>query len=95
MKKRDEYVEKLSAQLVEWDNQIEQLQDKALSATPDSGEGYSKAIAALKTKRDQAAQKLQGISAAGEDEWEDMKEGTDRVWNEVRSNLRDAILKIK
>jgi hypothetical protein len=95
MNKRDEYVEKLSAQLVEWDTQIEQLQDKALSSTPDSSKDYSQAIAALKKKRNEAAHKLQGVSAAGDDEWEDMKEGTDRVWDEVRTNLRDAILKIK
>ena len=95
MNKRDDYVEKLSAQLVEWDSQIEQLQDKALSSRPDSSKDYSQAIAALKQKRNEAAQKLQGVSAAGDDEWEDMKEGTDRVWDEVRSNLRDAILKIK
>jgi len=95
MDKRAEYVEKLSAQLVEWDTQIEQLQDKAQSATPGSGEDFAPAIAALKMKRDKAALKLQGISAAGDSEWEDMKEGTDRVWDEVRSDLRDAILRIK
>jgi len=95
MNRRAEYVEELSAQLVEWDTQIERLQDKALSSTPDSGEDCSQAIAALKRKRDEAAQKLQGISAAGDDEWEELKQGTDRVWGEVRNNLRDAILKIK
>lgn len=95
MNKKAEYLEKLSAQLVAWDNEIERLQDTALSSAPDSGEDYSQAIAALKRKRDEAAQKLQGISAAGDDEWEELKQGTDRVWGEVRNNLRDAILKIK
>jgi hypothetical protein len=90
-----EYVEKLSAQMVEWDAQIDLLKDKAKSATPESHFDYSYAIAALQLKRDEAAVKLQGISAATDDEWEDLKTGTDQVWDEVRTILHDAILKIK
>jgi len=95
MDKRTEYVETLSAQMVEWDNHIAQLKDKAQSATPETKTDYSGAIAALQQKRDEAAQKLQGISAASDDEWEELKTGTDQVWGEVRSILRDAVLKIK
>ena len=95
MDKRTEYVERLSAQMVEWDNQIERLQDKAESTGPESKSDYSQAIAALKLKRDEAAQKLQGISAAGDEEWEELKAGTEQVWGEVRTILRDAVMKIK
>lgn len=95
MDKRTEYVEKLSAQMVEWDNQIDRLKDKAASATADSKADYSQAIAALQQKREEAALKLQGISAASEEDWEDLKKGTDQVWGEVRSILRDAVMKIK
>ncbi|HEY5514273.1 MAG TPA: hypothetical protein VIK40_11580, partial [Geomonas sp.] len=85
MDKRTEYVERLSAQMVEWDTEIERLKDKAESATPESKTDYSQAIAALQLKRDEAALKLQGISAASDDEWEDLKTGTDQVWGEVRT----------
>ncbi|HBG06644.1 MAG: hypothetical protein A2075_04690 [Geobacteraceae bacterium GWC2_58_44] len=93
MDKRTEYVEKLSSQMVEWDNQIERLKDQAQSARPFSE--YSRAMAALQLKRDEAALKLQGISAASDDEWEDLKTGTEQVWGELRGILRDAVLKIK
>jgi len=95
MDKRAEYVEKLSSQMVEWDAQIDRLRDKAESTTPEARFEYSSAIAALQLKRDEAAAKLQGISAAGDDEWEELKSGTERVWGEVRSILHDAIMKIK
>ena len=95
MDKRTEYVETLSAQMVEWDNQIDRLKDKAESATPEAKHDYSSAIAALQLKRDEAAVKLQGISAAGDDEWEDLKAGTEQVWSEIRSIIHDAIMKIK
>jgi len=94
MDKRTEYVEKLSAQMVEWDNQIDRLKDKAKSAASESGGDHSRAMAALQRKRDEAAVKLQGISTAG-DEWEELKTGTEQVWGEVNTILRDAILKIK
>lgn len=95
MDERTEYVEKLSAQMVEWDNQIERLKDMAESSTPETKVDYSKAIASLKHKRNEAAEKLQGISTAGDDEWEELKSGTERVWGEVQSILHDTILKIK
>ncbi|GFE60670.1 hypothetical protein [Geobacter sp. AOG2] len=94
MDNKTEYVEKLSAQLVEWDMQIDQLRDKAESAPPESKTDYSKAIAALQLKRDEAAVKLQGISVASDDEWEDLRTGTEHVWGEVRTILHDTIMKI-
>ena len=95
MDRRAEYIEKLSSQMVEWDAQIDLLRDKAESATPEARFEYSSAIAALQLKRDEAAAKLQGISAASDDEWEELKTGAERVWGEVRSILDDAIMKIK
>ena len=95
MDKRTEYVEKLSAQMVEWDTQIELLKDKAESAALKSKPDYSNTIAALQLKRDEAALRLQGISAASDDEWEDLKTGTENVWGEVRTILHDAIMNIK
>jgi hypothetical protein len=94
MDKRTEYVENLSSQMVEWDAQINQLKIKATSAMPETRLEYSNAIAALKVKRDEAALKLQGISAASDSEWEDLKTGTEQVWEDVRTMLRDAIMKI-
>ncbi|QSV46469.1 hypothetical protein [Geobacter benzoatilyticus] len=95
MDKRTEYVEKLSAQMVEWDNQIDLLKDKAESATPEVKSEFHNAIAMLQLKRDEAAAKLQGISTAGDDEWEELKKGTEQAWSGIRTILHDAIMKIK
>jgi hypothetical protein len=95
MDKRTEYVERLSAQMVEWDVQIDQLKDKAESAPPEAKLEYSPAINALRLKRDEAALKLQGISSASDDEWEELKTGTELALGEVRTMIRDAITKIR
>lgn len=94
MDTRTEYVEKLSAEMVEWDNQIDRLTERmsdTMSGIPDD---YSHIIASLQRKRDEAAQKLQGVSVAGDHEWQEIKAGTDQVWGEVRTLLHDAIVKI-
>jgi hypothetical protein len=95
MDTRTEYVEKLSAQMVELDAQIDRLKDKAESATPEARFEYAEAIAALQLKRDEAAAKLQGISAAGDDEWEGLKTETEQLWDKVRTLLHDTIMKVK
>lgn len=95
METRTEYVEKLSAQMVEMDNRIDLLKDKAESATPETSGDYTGLIRTLQIKRDQVAAKLQGISVAGDHEWEEMRSGTELVWGEVRSMLHDTITKIR
>jgi len=95
MDKRSEYVEKLSAQMVEWDMQIDQLKIKATSASPEARLEYSKAINALQLKRDEAALKLQNIPITSDDEWEVLKAGIDQVWGDLTTMLGDAIKKIK
>jgi hypothetical protein len=92
---RTEYIETLSAQMVEWDAQIDRLRDKAESATPEARFDYSNAITVLQLKRDEAAAKLQGISTAGDDSWEELRTGTEQIFGEVSSILHDAIMKIK
>jgi len=94
MDKRTEYVEKLSAQMVEWDAQIDRLKIKGTSATPEAKLEYSNTISALQLKRDEAALKLQGVSTAGDDEWEDLKSGTEHVLGEVRTIFKNIITMI-
>ena len=93
MDKRTQYIEKLSAQMVEWDVKIERLKEKIGFAKPELKYEYANIIAALQLKRDEAALKLQGISIAGDDEWEELKTGTEQIWGEISNALRDAIVK--
>lgn len=89
-----EYVEKLSAEMVEWDNQIDRFTANMSETMSDTPDDYSHLLASLRRKRDEAAHKLEGISVAGDHEWQEIKAGTDQVWNEVRNLVHDAIVKI-
>jgi hypothetical protein len=89
--KQTEYVEKLSAQMVEWDVQIERFKEKAQKATTEEKSEYSQTIAVLQSKRDQGAEKLLGISLASDDEWEDMKTAAEQIWGEIKDLLKSSI----
>lgn len=93
MDKKTEYVEKLSAQIVEWDVQIDLLKEKRENATPEAKINYSEDIAVLQLKRNLAAEKLQKISVASGDEWEELKNGAEQIWSEVKGLLRNAVRK--
>jgi hypothetical protein len=95
MNKQTEYVESLSALLVALDTQIDQLKDQAKSGAYEVTSENSDSISALQLKRDEAAQKLQGIAPTSDDEWGDVKAGSEDVADEVRSMVKDAITKIR
>ncbi len=94
MDDRSEYVEKLSAEIVERDTQIDRLKDGVEHAMEGAANGSATLINELQHKRDEAARKLQGISIAGDHEWEELKAGTELVWSEVRTLVHDAIVNI-
>jgi hypothetical protein len=56
---------------------------------------YCKEIDILPRKRKEAEVKLQGIATASDDTREELTAGMEDAWNEVRSALHDAVLKIK
>jgi hypothetical protein len=91
--KQTEFVEKLSAEIVAWDVQIDQIKNEMERATAEAKHEHSKTIFALELKRNQAAEKLQGIAMATDDEWEDMKTGAEQIWDEVKGLLKGAIKK--
>jgi hypothetical protein len=95
MDKQTEYIENLSAQMVEWDAQIDLLKEKAENASAEEKYELSRTIATIQLKRDQAAEQLLGISVASADEWEDMKAGAEQIWGEVRDFLRETRRRVK
>lgn len=93
MDARSKFVEKLSADMVDWDNQIERLQEKMEDAESTAKEQYAKAIDGLQQKRDQAATKLQNLSTADANEWEEIKKGAEQIWGEMKAMLSKSFRK--
>lgn len=95
MNKRKEYIESLAAQMGEWEVQIDLLSNKSRGPTPEEKFEYAKTIAALQLRRDEAEVKLHEVSSASDDEWEGLITGTDHLLGEIRTILRDTIMKLE
>jgi uncharacterized damage-inducible protein DinB len=83
--KRSAYEEKLDAQLKEWSAKIALLNAKA-----DGKIAYYKTIDALEQKQNQARTRLRELKTAGDEAWEAVKTGTEKVWAEARTAYHDA-----
>lgn len=93
--KRKAYEEKLDAQLKEWSAQIALLKAKADGARADLKIDYYKTIEALQRKNDEARTKLQALKTSGDEAWEDLKIGAEKVWSEVKAAYHDASSRFK
>jgi uncharacterized coiled-coil DUF342 family protein len=90
MKNREEYIDKLAAQLKEWSAKIDELESKARAATVDAKAEYEKQIVQIKNKRDEAAGKLQELRSASADAWDTLKAGAETAWVDLKGAITAA-----
>lgn len=95
MKNRDEYIDKMAAQLKEWSAKIDELESKARAARDDAKAGYASQIAQLRDQRDAAMKKLQELKGASSEAWDILKAGAESAWTDLKSALAAAREKFK
>ncbi len=83
---KDKYVEKRKAQIDKWNDDIEDLNTKITLAEADAEAklGHKVHVATLRQQRDEARAKLTEIEEADDDRWEDLKEGLENIWTNIR-----------
>lgn len=95
MDRQSEFVEKLSAQIVEWEAEIARLEDRAENAQGEAKRSYRDSIDELQQKRKDAQARLQRVGTADMDVLDDLEKGTEGVIEDVKDDLRKAVLKVK
>jgi uncharacterized coiled-coil DUF342 family protein len=95
MKSREEYIDKLAAQLKEWSAKIDELESKAGAAKADVKTGYENQIRQLKDKRDAATQRLQELKGSSTDAWDTLKAGAEKAWADLNNAVKAAKEKFK
>jgi hypothetical protein len=95
MATRAAYQQKLEAQLKEWDAKLDQLNAKAQKATADARIKYENELESLKGKRAEAHKMLVELGKRGENAWEDMKDGAERVWDEMGKAMEKIAARFK
>jgi chromosome segregation ATPase len=95
MSEREQYIEKVKAQLDQWNAEIEKLQAKADEAEADAKIEYEKQINELRAQRDKGEAKVKELQEASNGAWADMKAGFDRAWDSVSNAFENAKSRFK
>jgi hypothetical protein len=90
MSTKDQYVEKGQAEIDKWNAEIENLGVK-ITADAEAKLEHEEHMNALRQKRDEAKTRLAEIQAAGDDKWEDLKDGLESIW----TSIKDGFEKVK
>jgi len=83
MMRRDEYVEKLKAQLDEWNAEVSKWEAKTASAQAEMKAETAKRLEELRGRRDEAMYQLRLLQNASTDAWMDLMRGTEQAWKSL------------
>lgn len=95
MADRTAYIDKMAAQLKEWDAKIQKLEADATSAADGVAADIQEQINKARSKKDEAQQKLDAVRQAGENAWEELKDGVDQSWKILGDAVKSAADKLK
>ncbi len=88
---KDDYQQKLEAQLAEWDAEINKLKAKADKVEADAKIEYHNQMENLQARRQTLEKKLEELQQAGDDAWEDLKSGVENAWSEFEKAVKSAV----
>lgn len=90
MSLKDDYVEKLKAQLDEWSAEIDVLDARLHQVDADLRIKYGEQVDNLRLKRDDAKLKLLELQGSAGDAWQELKKGSDEAWEVIKHAVSEA-----
>lgn len=90
MSRRDAYVEKIKAQIDEWNADIDKLGARVSKMDADARLKQQDALDELRNRRDQATAKLREIQGASGEAWEDVRSGLELSWESLKEGFKEA-----
>ena len=90
MSTKQAYQKKIQAQLDEWSAEIDKLRAQADQADADAELALRREIDNLREKQSDRRRKLDEMSSAGEDAWEDLKGGVESASKSLGQALSSA-----
>ena len=95
MEKRSLYMEKIDANLTQYNAKLAQLRGKAAEVQVDMKLEYLDQVESLEKKRDKFMEEYGQLKTASEHGWEDVKEGTEKAWKDLEEAFDKAIARFK
>jgi len=92
---RKAFMNTLSSQITEWQKELTDLSARAEQAGTKAKTEFQSQIKDLNSRLDDARSKLKQMQAVGPDAWEDVREGFEKSWTEMRTAFRSALTRFK
>lgn len=93
MEEKKSYLQKLAAQLQDWDSELDQLKLKAEQAKSGAKAEIEEQITELRAKKDAAMVKFNQLQEASDEAWDDIKAGAEKSWAELKGAFKNAFSK--
>jgi len=90
MNEREQYLEKLKAQLDAWNAELAKWEAKARGAQADMRIEYEKQVEIFRRQRDQGLEQMHKVQAAAGESWRDLVRGADDAWEKMREAFEKA-----
>ena len=90
MSKRDEYVEKIKAQIDDWNADITKVEERAAQASDEMKTKYEQCLDSLRAERAAAYQKIEQIIDASDDAWDEIQANADDLWERSKAAFAAA-----
>ncbi len=90
MNKKDLYKQKLQAQLDEWQADVDKMKAKLGSASVGAKLEINQEINQLEGKLGEGRKKLEELSEATEENWENLKASIDETWKGIANSFKDV-----
>lgn len=95
MDTKDAYKQKLNAQLKEWSAQIKLLSAKVENKGADVNLGYAKELEEIRRRQEDVARRIKELDEARGDAWETIKGTTEKVVDDLKTGIAQALSRFK
>ncbi|MHB8353063.1 MAG: sll1863 family stress response protein [Burkholderiales bacterium] len=95
METQDAYKQKMSAQLKEWNAQINLLEAKVANAAADIKVKRSEDLQALRIKQRAASEQMKALGKSSGEAWDHLTLTADKIWEDLKSGITEAQSKFK
>jgi uncharacterized coiled-coil DUF342 family protein len=89
-RQRQAYLDKVHARVDRWSAEISRLEAAARESTANAKLEYLRQVDGLRQKRDEVLEKLAEIRSASTEAWEELKDGVERVWQDIDNTIEST-----
>lgn len=86
---KEAYLDRVEAQIKEWDADFEKMKAKAQIASAEARIEYYNKLEGMQARADQFKKEFSSFKESSGEAWEELKGGLDKAYNEMSSTFAD------